>query len=154
MKTRFLALILAAGGLSARAQTPDPVVTPSPAPAITAATPAPNRIIHAPRLPTVNELTAAAAAQHLTIAKIETTATQVTVVYQAADGSTNTVAYQSLQAAAPTVAPPPAVVYEPAPRVVYYDSPYYYGAPFYWYPPVSLRLGFGYRYGGGFHHRH
>ena len=52
----------------------------------------------------------------------------------------------------PVVSPPPAVVYETAPRVIYYErSPYYY--PGIWYPPVSFSVGLGYRsfHGGGYH---
>ena len=62
----------------------------------------------------------------------------------------------------PTPAP---VVVQQAPSVVYYDAApvyrYYPSYPSYYYPPVSLSLGFGYGFrggygrgyvGGGFHH--
>ncbi len=166
MKTKSVAtLVLAVAGLagSASAQAPQPAT--SPAPAVAAA---PNKIIYTPRLPNATELTNVATAQGLTVDRIEQTSTQVTVVYKLASGQTNTVAYQLLPTAGNTPTqsiasptPAPAMVYEPAPRVYYYDTygpDYYY--PGYWYPPVSLSLGFGFRggsfhggFGRGFHHR-
>ena len=158
MKThRFLLLIPAAAlAVSVRAQSPTP---PAPAPAanaesaVAAPVAGPVHFVYSPRLPAVTELTAAAAAQHLTIARIEQTATQVTVVYLAAGGATNTVVYQLLPPAdsATNVAAAPPGVYQAPPGVVYYDDygPGYYYAPFGWYPPVSVQLGFGFR-GGGF----
>jgi hypothetical protein len=156
-----------------------PTVVPA-APAVSAApTPAPSQIVYTPRLPTAAELTSAAAAQNLSVERIDQTATQITAVYKNGNGQVSTVAYQTLPpagtsapnyatTAAPnyvTTTPPavvvttpaPAVVYEqPAPSVYYYDDPFYY--PRVWYPPVSLRFGFGFGhfshfYGrGGFHH--
>ena len=139
-------------------------------------TTAPNQFVYTARLPSVQELTDAAAAHGTGISRIEQTATQVTVAYQLANGRTNVVAYQLLPTAganasaqiatpAPIVvaAPPPAIVYTPRQRVVYYDTYPRYD-PWYWYPPVSLSFGFGFgggHYGhhyrgghGGFHHRH
>jgi len=160
MKTQRIIILLAAAlAVSARAQSSDPAAAsaaPAAAPAVTAPAPAaaPNQIVYTPRLPAVNELTAAAAAQHLTIARIEQTATQVTVVYLSASGGTNIVAYQLLPSAgSPATAASP-VVYQAAPEVIYCDgyAPGYY-APLDWYPPVSLQLGFGYRVGGYRHWR-
>jgi hypothetical protein len=127
-----------------------------PAPtAVVPATTAPSQVIYSPRLPTPAELTNAATAQGVTIARIEQSTSQVTVTYQLANGQTNVVSYQLLPAAGSAVAtttPPPTVV-ETAPRVVYYEPAYgYYPAyyPGYWYPPVSVRLGFGYGFRGGY----
>lgn len=140
----------------------------------TAAAPAPNQIVYSPRLPSATELTNAAAAQGLTVEKIEQSDAQVTAFYKNSTGQTNIVSYQLLPATsapaanAPTVimptTPAPTVV-QPAPSVVYYEPAYRYGyAPGYYpaydygyYPPVSLSLGFGFRGGhggfrGGFHH--
>lgn len=158
---------------------PAPVVkSPPPSdPAIAAPNPneAPPRVtqtVYTPALPSAAELTQAAAAQGLTVERIVQTSSQLIAFYRNASGQPITVAYQTLPpagaqpAAAPAaetaprvvvVSPPQTVVYESAPRVIYYDSPYYY--PRVWYPPVSLSFGFGYRsfhggpYHGGFRHR-
>ena len=148
MKTRHviipLALALAA---TARAQSPEPTAGVS-TPVATASAPAPGKTIYLPRLPSASELTTAAAAQHLAITRIEQTATQVTVTYQGDGGAATTVAYRLLSSA--TTEAPAAVVYRPAPTVIYYDDygPGYY-RPDYWYPPVSLRLGVGFGFHGG-----
>jgi hypothetical protein len=142
----------------------------------TAATPAPapNQTIYVPRLPSAQELSDAAGTQQgVAIDRIEQTDSKVTVVYKFSNGQTNTVAYQVLPTAnavpangAPatagqtttrvvTTTPPPTIVYRTAPRVVYYDDPYYpysYYPGYYW-PPVSLSLGLGYVWHGG-HHYH
>ena len=143
-------------------QTPPPPAIVSPASPM----PAPNSIIYIPRLPTPAELSNAAAAQGLTIAKMEQTSDHITVVYQYANGQINTISYQLLSAAgvvpapgAPAPAVATAVVPAYTTTVVYPDSGYYYYDPFYypwgwpWYGPVSLSLGFGYNYGhfGGGH---
>lgn len=129
---------------------------------------APSTVIYLPQLPSADELSRAAAAQGQTIAKIEQTNGQVTVVYQGANGTTNTVAYLPLSQAgssapAPVPAvvpapssPPPQIVYQAAPPPVVYQAPapvyypdYYapdYYAPYY-YP--SLSFGFGYYRGWG-----
>lgn len=195
MQNKFLPVLVAVTVLTvgARAQNPGvavpasnaPVVqTPTPAgdmnyeqpaPAPVAAAPqtAPvaNQTIFAPRLPTPQELTSAAAAQGLTVEQINQGASQIIVVYRHASGQTNTVAYQLLPVAAPPAVvsaapatvvvqnPAPTVVYQESPRVIYYDSydPFWprYSRPY--YPPVSLSFGFGYYsgWGGGYgHHRH
>jgi hypothetical protein len=135
-----------------------PTVTPA-----TAVTP--NQIVYAQRLPSAAELTNAAAAQGLAIDRIEQTSTQVTAVYRYTNGQINAVAYLLLPAAgaatSPVVTsvptpstPPPAVVYEAAPRGVYYDDSYGYWPayyPYYWYPPVSFRVGLGFNYHYGYH---
>lgn len=171
MKTKFLALGFACAGLVsfAHGQTAD---------AASAASPAPSRVIYTPQLPAVQELNNAAAAQHLTIQKIDQTAGQMMVTYQQADGQTTVVAYQTLgsasgstatlatngtapsavatpASAAPTVgytaANAPTVVYT-APQVVYTSPVYYdypYYAPYYGYP-VGISVGFGYRGGWGY----
>jgi hypothetical protein len=153
MKTPYLFLAFAAvTALTARGQSP---ATPMPAPTsanppVVEAPTAPNQLVYAPRLPTANEITAAAAAQHVAIARMDITAMQVTVIYQTANGGTSTVAYRLLASSDATVpvttttAAPRAVVYAPVAPVYYYDD----YPPYYWYPPVSLHLGFGYRFGG------
>lgn len=129
-----------------------------------------NQIVYQPRLPSPAELTAAAAAQGLTVERIVQSANQVIAAYRNVSGQLFTVAYQTLppsgSAPAPTVVPanpapavvhvaPPPAVYETAPRVIYYDDPDYYYYPRYYYPPVSFGFGFGYRsfHGGHFGHR-
>jgi hypothetical protein len=170
MKTRFAIAIIGSSlvfALGAHGQSNNPVVvspsaapSPSVAPTVAPSTVVtPNQIVYAQRLPSVTELTDAAAAQGLTIDKIEQTSAQITVVYRYANGQINTVAYLLLPnagVAANTVVTPstpaPAVVYEAAPRVVYYDDfygPGYY--PYYWYPPVSFRVGLGFNYHYGYH---
>lgn len=143
------------------------------APAVVAV---PNQTVYSARLPGVEELSAAAAAQGLTVERIEQTAARVTAVYKNAAGQTTTVAYLLLPGASvatagapapagtvavPATPAPTVVYYTPAPRVVYYDDyapAYYYGYPRYWGPPISIGLGFGYRgggyYRGGFHGGH
>lgn len=167
MKTKLVVFCLLSAAFLAGSAWAQIVQPTTPAPAVPAIAPAaalvPNQTIYSPRLPGVNEVTSIAAAQGLTVERIEQTASQVTVVYKYANGQTNTVAYLLLPgtagASAPGVVqatPPPTVVYyEPAPRVVYYDGygPGYYSSPGYWYPPVSIGLGFDFRGGGrgGFH---
>lgn len=156
-----LALALTA---AARAQSSEPtaaVSTPTtPAPAVSSPSPAPTRIIYVPRLPSANELSAAAAAQNMPIVRIEISSTEVTAVYQAAGAPATAVAYRLLQPA--TTEAPPTVVYRPAPAAVYYEDygpAYYYGYPGYYVfphvrPGVSLRFGFGgHHYRGGHGHR-
>jgi len=171
MKTKLYACLVLSSVLvagSARAQSA-PATVPAPAPAQPAATPgeptvpaAVNQTVYGQRLPTVDELSNAAAAQGLTVVRIEKTATQITATYRYPNGQTNTVAYLLLsgrsaapaQVVSPTSPPPPTVYYyntAPA-RVVYYDdyvpAAYYYGYPRYWYPSFSVGVGLGYRSGG------
>jgi len=123
--------------------------------------PTPNSIIYIPRLPTPAELSGAAAAQGLTIAKMEQTSDHITVVYQYASGQMNTVSYQLLAsagvaAASVASAPATATAVVPASTTVVYPSPAYYYDPYYygygwgwpWYAPVAVSVGFGYHYGG------
>jgi hypothetical protein len=122
------------------------------------------QIVYMPQLPNAADLTNAAAAQGFTVERIVQTSNQVIAFYRTPSGQATTVAYQSLPPGGTVAAPTPAVVvtslprtvvYETAPRVVYYDHPDYY-YPRVWYPPVSLSFGFGYRsfYGGNFHRGH
>jgi hypothetical protein len=125
------------------------------------AAPAPNEVVYVPTLPSVADLTKAAAAQNVTVQQINQTSGQITVVYKYANGQVTTVAYQPLSAAensaltapavaaadVPATAAPATVVYTTAPAYYYAPYPYYYGWG--WYPPVSIGLGFGFR-GGGF----
>ncbi|HTQ32394.1 MAG TPA: hypothetical protein VMI53_14375 [Opitutaceae bacterium] len=153
MKTSpcILAIALAtAFTTAARAQTP--------------ANPAPNETIYVQQLPTPSELTGGAGGG-VTVARIDQTGDQVTVVYKYANGQTNTVVYKPIAAAAsaavPVTTPPPAVpattqtvVYAgPAPVYYYYPAGYCYPGYYSWgwYPPVTVRVGFGFHYfHGGF----
>lgn len=168
----ILTAVVAASFLTGlHAQESAPVAAPtSPAPAVAApapavAAPAPNQVIYSPRLPSAAELTNAAAAQGVSVERIDQTNTQITVTYRYSNGQANTVAYQLLPATSTPApqqqtvvqtAPAPAVVYTQPPRVVYYEEPVYYPRYYYpYYPPVSLSFGFGYRhFGGGGFHRH
>lgn len=166
MNTKLITFVLLPAALlagGARAQTSaasaPAAPTVAPAPAL-----APNQTVYSQRLPSVAELTNIAAAQGLTVERVEQSPSQVMVVYRLANGQTNTVAYLLLPGATsapaavatPTTPAPAVVYYQPAPRVIYYDDyrPSYYAYPGYWYPPVSIGLGFGFRggYHGGFHH--
>ena len=113
--------------------------------------PAPNSIIYIPRLPTPAELSNAAAAQGLTIAKMEQTSDHITVVYEYSNGQTNTICYQLLSTAGVATAPgapapassATAVVPASTTTVVYPDpgtittTPIYYPWGWPWYGPVS-----------------
>jgi hypothetical protein len=176
MKTRFTITLVCSSlvfALGAHGQSNNPTVVSSPVSPPTSMAPmvapstavAPNQVVYAQRLPSVTELTNAAAAQGIAVEKIEQTSTQITAIYRYGNGQINAVAYLLLPTAGaaaspvPTPSTPaPAVVYQAEPRVVYYDDNYdgygpgYY--PYYWYPPVAFRvgLGFNYHYGyrGGF----
>ncbi len=133
-------------------QTPPPIAAVSPASPM----PTPNSIIYIPRLPTPVELSNVAAAQGLSIEKMEQTVDHITVVYRYADGQINTVAYQLLPTAgAGTPAPAATTTVVPAATttVVYPVPSYYYYDPFYypwawpWFGPVSFHVGVGYSYG-------
>jgi hypothetical protein len=166
MKTKIvsafvIAAAVSAGGLLAQTATMNSSMPApsSPAPVVTSAAPAPNQVVYAPRLPSPAELSSAAAAQGLTVVRIEQSGSQIVAVYQYSNGQTNTVAYQLLPANgayAPATAQsgpaPTTVVYADAPRVVYADGPGYYPGyyPYYWYPPVSIGIGLGFHGGYGF----
>jgi len=177
MHRTFLTLAATTALLTGAAQAQTAVAQPTtPAPAVAqpeAASSAavPDRVtqtVYTPKLPTAQELTDAAAAQGLTVERISQTNLQIIAFYRNSSGQPITVAYQTLPPAgvvqtpaaapAPVVinpAPPTTVVYESAPRVIYYDTPRTY-YPRAYYPPVSLSFGFGYRggyYGHG-HHGH
>ncbi len=155
--------ILAQTEVPAPASPPGAVVS-SPSAVVSPASPmpTPNSVIYIPRLPTPAELSSAAAAQSLTIDKMEVTSTQITVVYKFANGQTNTVAYALLPAAGPApatapgstvvaTAPTTTVVYTtPAPAYYYDPYPYYYGYPWAW--PVGFNIGIGYTFHGGYYH--
>lgn len=165
--TVALATAFLTTGMLAQTAAPQPPAAPQTT-AISPASPmpAPNSIIYVPRLPTPTELSQAAAAQNLSIQKIEQTSSRITVMYQHADGSTTTVAYELLATATAAPAPAPTstttVVRSPPARVIYTSPSWYYGGyydpfwdPWPWYGgPVSVSLGLGYVWGGGgFHHR-
>jgi len=104
MRTKLLpAFILAAGCLAigARAQTPaTAAATEAPA------SPAPSRIIYAPRLPSVAELMNVAAAQGLGVERVDQTTNQITVTYKSGS-QLSTVVYNLLPAVgSPAVATP------------------------------------------------
>ncbi len=155
-----LATALFAAGAAAQpaasmdSQNPPPTAAVSPASPM----PAPNSVIYIPRLPTPVELSNVAAAQGLSIEKMEQTSDHITVVYRYANGQTNTVAYQLLPTPGATTAPAAATVVPAATTTVVYPQPayYYYADPYYypwgwpWFAPVSIGIGFGHFYGGHF----
>src|SRR5882724_10866075 len=81
---------------------------------------APSQIIYTPQLPSVPELTKAAATQGLTIKQIVQSPRDLNVVYQSAQGQINTVVYQLLADAgsSPVQATAPTAVQVTAPTVV------------------------------------
>lgn len=145
---------------------PAPVI--APAPAAQELTTSVTQVVHTPQLPDTEALRNAAQAQGWKLTRVVKTPNQTIAFYLNPQGQESTIAYQTLppaaQAPAPapapvaTVAPAPTVVYQTAPRVIYYDDyPSTYVYPRYYYPPVSFSFGFGYRsFGGGYHggHRH
>ena len=156
MKTNpFIAAALVAVGLfatGALAQTP-------------AAPSTPTEVVYVPQLPSAADLTKAAAAQNVTVERIDQTATQITAVYKYANGQESTVSYQPLSAAGTAGVPVPAtaapaattstVVYT-SPGYYYDYGPYPYYYPWGWYAPVRVGVGFGFHSGfrggwGGFH---
>jgi hypothetical protein len=165
MKIKALSLFLTAAGLLATVASAQ-VTTPSPAPVVTSnSTSSANRVIYSPRLPSANELSNVAAAQGLTIDRIDQSDSQITATYRSSNGQVSVVSYQLLpngsDASSTTVvtSPAPTVVYSAAPRVVYRTAPsyYYYDEPYFYpwgsygyYSPVSVSLGFGY-YGHGYY---
>ena len=102
-KFAIAAIVAAALGTAALAQAPA-------APAATPGVAAPNEIVYVPQLPSAAELTKAAAAQGVTITQIDQTSTQITVTYKYTNGYVNTVSYQPLSAADPSVAVAPASI--------------------------------------------
>src|SRR2546430_5190207 len=84
LKTKILSVaVLAATFLIAS--------TPAQTPASAPSAPAPNQTIYVPRLPSAAELTNAAAAQGLSVEKIEQTSAQVTAFYKSSAGQTSIV---------------------------------------------------------------
>jgi hypothetical protein len=146
MKTQnVITSAVVAGFLTTAAFADNSIGTSVSAPAAVISQPAtPNQIIYTPQLPSVAELTRAATAQKLTVKLIDQSAREVSITTQTSDGQTKVVSYQLLADATATA---PAVVYAAPPSRDYYYDPYdpYYSA--YWYPPVSVRLGFGFRGG-------
>lgn len=142
--TKFIAAAIAAAGLfstGALAQTP-------------AAPASPNEVVYVPQLPSAAELTKAAAAQNITIERIDQTSSQIVVTYKYPTGQENTVAYEPLSSASGVAAPASSTTAAPASSTTtvvysapYYTYPYY---PYYWgwYPPVAVGIGFGFHGGG------
>ena len=125
-----------------------------------APSPAANEIVYVPQLPSPSDLTGAASAQGLSVVKIDQTSDGITATYRTSTGQMSVISYKPISAAeAGGVGPAPAQASGPAvaSTTVVYDGPgpYYYPAygyyPWGWYPPVSVRLGFGFVFhGGGF----
>ena len=170
MKTITLILAVAVTGSSALAQDKPSAAR---APAIVTNTPASlngpgaiKQFVYLARLPTPTELISEAQAQGMTISRIEQSDDRLVVVYQYADGSSQTYAYKLLASAAgspaatPTVenmtvvsAPPPRVVYV-EPETVYYPSPRYvryYDPAWDFWAPVSFGINLGWHSGGGYY---
>jgi hypothetical protein len=126
---------------------------------------APSEIVYVPQLPDPSDLIREAKTEGSSVAKIDQTSSQVIVAYKNADGQISTVVYRPMSAVESAAAPMAAVIPAPAsPTTVIYSAPepvYYYPAysyypnyyPWGWYPPVSVRVGFGFRAFGGFHGR-
>ena len=117
----------------------------------------PSQVVYVPRLPTAQELTDVGNARGVQVDRIEQSAQQVTVAYKLPDGQTSVVAYVLLGSTtapvvAPTVAPAPTVIYQTAPRVVYYDYGYAAYDPWIWYPPVAFSVGVGFGHAYHYHH--
>lgn len=160
-----LVAVAFAGNLSAQQATAESPSAPAAQPEAARAPVSPplNQIVYSPQLPTAQDLSNAAAAQGLTIDRIEQTATQVTVVYKTQNGLTTTVSYQLVPRATGTAStlvlpttPAPAIIYSDSPRVVYRYDPYYaydpfYYSPWYPYPRISLGIGFGYGFRGTYY---
>ena len=128
---------------------------------------APTELVYLSQLPTPASLMQTAAAEGLTVTKIDQVNGETIVTYKYPDGRINTVSYQLLPAGeagatatvpattavpVPTAAPTTTVVYQTASPDVYY-APYYYanGPAYYpwgWYAPVGISLGFGFGHGG------
>ena len=175
-------LAAAVSGTAVFAQT-DAVASAAPAAGVTPAPPAPapvavNGIVYVEKLPTPTQLTAEAEAEHLTITRMDQSASRVVAVYQYPDGRTRAFAYTTVPptsndqvvTAAPAntstatytmVAPPSApsttVVYaQPAPSVVYYDTPgyvRYYDPAWDFWAPLAIGVGLGCGFGGhGYYH--
>lgn len=131
------------------ADNPAPATTPTSVPAQTMVA---DQIIYAPQLPSVAELIKMAAAQGLTVRQIVQSDRAVSITYQLANGQSKTISYQLLANAVTASAPVVATTPAPTTTRVVYVAPDYYYDPFYypyygpyWYPPVSVRLGFGFR---------
>jgi hypothetical protein len=136
-------------------------------------TPTPNQFVYLAQMPSPAELKSRAAAQGVTVERVDQTPNQTIVVYKYPNGVTTTVGYgvmpagdEAPAAAAPagapnppaptTAAPAPGTVVTPATSTVVYSTPYpAYGYPYYpyygwgWFPPVTVGLGFGWGWGGG-----
>ena len=175
MKTNFLPAALLAfavtGSFALGQDASAPATTPAPA-ANVAALPIVNHLVYLARLPTPAELMKGAAAQGSTISRIDQTSDSIVVVYQYANGRTDTFGYTLLSAATTTEnttqiaaqpgvsAPAATVVYaQPVPQtttVVYRDPETVYYRPRYvrYYDPVAdfwgpLALGVGIGWIGG-----
>jgi hypothetical protein len=134
----------------------------------------PDRVIYVPQLPSVDQLTQAAAAQGVRVEQAAADRDEVSISYRLSDDTFRTIAYRLLTnspaPAAPVVrdvvtapAPPPQTVrvveyVAPPPRVVYRYRSYdpFWDDPFYWSrpAPVSVHLGFGWHSGSRHHFPH
>jgi len=79
------------------------------------------QVVYLPQLPTADQLTQSASTEGRTIARIDQTGNQVTVVYNGANGQSDTVSYQLLPqatsaAGGQTYVPPPQAYAPPAPQ--------------------------------------
>ena len=133
----------------------------------TARAEAPTELVYLSQIPSAASLMKTAAAEGLTVAKIDQTSGETIVTYKYPDGRINTVSYQVLPAGeagatamvapaanavpVPTAAPATTIVYQTATPDAYYAPSYYaYGPGYYpwgWYAPVGISLGFGFGHG-------
>jgi hypothetical protein len=132
-------------------------------------TPTPSQFVYLAQVPSPAELKSRAAAQGVTVERIDQSQSGTIVVYKYPNGTTSTVAYASMPAGdeaavagtAPAtqgvpVAQTSTVVYTPAPAYPYYSGYPYYGGyyPYYngwWVAPLAIGLGLGYGWHGGWH---
>ena len=173
------AVLLAAAVSSTAAFAQNNPAPAAPAPGITGVSPAPaapiaiNGYVYVEKLPTPTQLMTEAEAEHLTISRMDQSATRIVVVYQYPDGRSRAFAYTTTAPAATdqvvtanaagatyTLVAPPArqttVVYsEPATRVVYYESPRYeryYDPAWDFWAPLAIGVGLGWGFGGHGHY--
>ncbi len=163
-------LVAALTGLPALAQEMTPAPAPvAPPPAAPAARPMVDGLVYVAQLPTPAQLMKEAAAEGITISRLEQTAGRILVTYQYANGTTRIYAYLPLAAdgTVPAGTPalvastttPPAVVYAEPERVYYYPPRYarYYDPAWDFWAPLAIGVGLGWGFGdhghfhGGYH---
>lgn len=184
MKTLNVSAVLVAAAVSSAAAFAQdnlaPAATPSTGTAAVVAAPAApvaiNGFVYVEKLPTPTQLMGEAEAEHLTITRMDQSASRIVVVYQYQDGRTRAFAYTttaptssdqvqlvtpaSTSAATYTVvSAPPAngttVVYAEPDRIYYTSSPRYvryYDPAWDFWAPLAIGVGLGWGFGGHGHY--